>query len=287
MRAVVVGSGGQLGVELVRELERRGHSVVSASRKQLDITVPEAVESLIQRHRPDWVFNSAAYNMVDLAEREPEKAMNVNGLAVRYIAAAAQAVEAAFVHYSTDHVFDGEQAAPYTEEDPPSPPSAYGVSKLAGEHYARITCDKAYVIRVAGVFGPAGRNTNRGNFVELVLRKAEQGEPLRIVDDFFANPTYAPPLAARSLDLLEQAPAGLYHIGGGETISWFEWARKIAAAAGLEADIQPTNRREFQTPARRPTHAGLSNAKIEGLGLEPMPVLGDALADYLAERGRR
>ena len=284
MRAIVFGAGGQLGCDLVAQLRNRGVSVVAAGRKKIDITVAEAVEALVDRHRPEWIFNAAAYNLVDKAESEPLRAMEVNGLAVRSIAQAAQKVGAALLHYSTDHVFDGRKKEPYTEDDVPFPPSAYGVSKLAGEHYARISCERAYVVRVAGVFGPAGRYTNRGNFPELVLKKAAAGEPLKVVNDFFASPTYAVPLAARSIELLERAEPGLFHIGGGETISWFDYAKKILEVAGLETDLQPTNRHEYMTPAGRPRYAGLANKKLEALGLEPMPDLSESLPDYLKRR---
>lgn len=284
MRAIVFGAGGQLGHELVQELRRRGVGVVAVGRKQIDITVGEAVDAIVDRHRPNWVLNAAAYNLVDKAESEPGKAMRINGLAVRKIGRAAQRVGAKLLHYSTDHVFDGRKKEPYTEEDTPLPPSAYGVSKLAGEHYARISSEQGFVVRVAGVFGPAGRYTNRGNFPELVLRKAAAGEPLRIVEDFFASPTYAVPLAARSIDLLEKAEPGLYHIGGSDTLSWYDYAKRIVAAAGIEADIQPTNRREFVTPARRPRFAGLANVKMAELGLPAMPKLDEALRDYLQRR---
>ena len=286
MRAIVLGAGGQLGLELKNHLRRRGHSVVAVDRRKLDITSPEAVEALIARHKPDWVFNSAAYNQVDRAESEPEVAMRVNGIAVRSIAISCERQGAALLHYSTDHVFSGAKAQPYTEKDLPAPPAAYGVSKLAGEHYARGNCEKSYVVRVAGVFGPAGRYTNRGNFPELVLRKAKAREPLRVVNDFYATPTYAVPLASLSIDLLEKADPGLYHIGGGETISWYEYALRIVKAAGVEADVAPTTHREFVTPARRPRRSSLSNAKIEALGFKPMPTLDEALADYMVRRAR-
>ncbi len=284
MQAIVLGAGGQLGVEIVREMRERGHSVLGVGRSQLDITISQAVRALLTRHKPAWIINCAAYNQVDLAEREPEKAMRINGLAVRTIALASQEIGATLLHYSTDHVFDGSKDSPYIEDDLPSPPSAYAVSKLAGEYYARGNCDKTFVVRVAGVFGPAGQYTNRGNFPELVLRKAFAKEPLRVVDDFFATPTYAVPLAARSIDLLEKAPLGTYHIGGGETVSWFDWARKILAAAELETELSKTNHREFVTAARRPRHASLSNAKMEALGIPKMPSLDESLADYLRRR---
>ena len=284
MKAIVLGAGGQLGIEVTQQLEQRGHHVVALSRQELDIASSEAVDAAIDANKPDWVFNAAAYNFVDLAESEPEKAMAVNGIAVRGIALACQRHGGALVHYSTDHIFGGEKSEPYTEADLPAPPSAYGISKLAGEYFARAFCDRAYVVRVAGVFGPAGRTTNRGNFPELMLKKAAEGVPLRVVEDFFATPTYAVPLAARSIDLLEKAPPDLYHIGGAETVSFYQWALKIFQAAGVEPDISPTNHLEFPTPAKRPRRCSLSNAKIESLGLEPMPSLDEAHRDYFRRR---
>jgi dTDP-4-dehydrorhamnose reductase len=285
MRAIVLGAGGQLGYELVAELRVRGHDVIALRREELDITNPDRVACGIEQRAPDWVINSAAYNKVDLAEKEPAVAMEVNGLAVRSLAAGCREAGATFVHFSTDHVFDGTKTEPYIEENLPSPPSAYAVSKLAGEFYARITCPKAYVFRVAGVFGPAGRYTRHGNFPELILRKAREASPLQVVEDFFAEPTYAPALASRVIDALEkQIPFGLYHVGGGVSISWYHWALKILDQTGLRAEIQPTNHREYKTPAQRPRHAGLSNAKIEAAGISPMPSLDDALTDYLRRR---
>ncbi len=284
MRTLVLGAGGQLGTELVAELQRRGHPVVGLGRQQLDITSASEVDKAFDRHKPEWVINSAAYNLVDLAEKEPELAMQVNGFAVRLLAIASQRVRATFMHFSTDHVFDGTKPEPYTENDLPNPPSAYAVSKLAGELYAKVYCRKLFLVRVAGVFGPAGRYTKRSNFPELVLRKAAEGSSLRVVEDFFVTPTYAPALASRAINLLEGMPAGLYHIGGGTTISWYDYALQILALAGLKADIEPTNYREYVTPARRPRHAALSNAKIESLGIAKMPPLDVALKEYLERR---
>ena len=286
MRALVLGAGGQLGAEIVDELRRREHAVTALGRRQLDITEPAVVERVFAEHRPQCVINCAAYNKVDLAEKEPETAMRINGLAVRTVAAACRQTGATLMHFSTDHVFDGAKGAPYSEEDMPNPPSAYAISKLAGEMYARTVCESLYLVRVAGVFGPAGRYTRHSNFPELILRKALEGAPLRVVDDFFATPTYAPALASRCLDLLDRAPQGLYHIGGGTEISWYQYALKILEIAGLKADIQPTNREHYPTPAPRPQHAALSNAKIEKLGLAPMPSLEDALRDYMERRER-
>jgi dTDP-4-dehydrorhamnose reductase len=283
-RAVVLGSLGQLGTELVRDLERRGWQTWGFDRRELDITQRRAVEERIAELDPEVVFNAAAYNQVDVAEEEPEAAFAVNALAVRNIALACRQTGALLVHYSTDYVFDGRAERPYTEEDPPHPLSAYAVSKLAGELYAQAYLDRWIIIRTSGVYGPGGLRTARGNFIELMLRLAQEGKPIRVVEDHIASPTYAPALAARSLDLVERGLTGLFHIGGGTPISWFDWARMIFQVAGVRAELQPTNEREYRTAARRPKYSALSNAKIERLGLAPMPPLEEALRSYMILR---
>ncbi len=284
MKAVVFGSAGQLGTELVRELTRRGHAVFAFDREKVDITNADQVQSTLLRYQPDVVLNAAAYNQVDVAESEPWAAYQVNALAVRHMAVTCRELGALLVHFSTDYVFDGHAGRPYTEEDRPHPISAYGVSKLAGELYAQAYLDEPIIVRTSGVFGPAGVRTARGNFVEFMLRLALQGKPIRVVEDHVASPTYAPLLAARTIDLVELGHRGVFHIGGGTPISWFEYARLIFQIAGVEADLRPTNEREYRTAARRPKYSALSNAKIESLGLPPMPPLEEQLRSYFLAR---
>ncbi|HOK46057.1 MAG TPA: dTDP-4-dehydrorhamnose reductase [Bryobacteraceae bacterium] len=283
-RAVVFGNQGQLGVELTRELKERGYEVIGSDRAQLDITDRERVEQHLAQVDPEVVFNAAAYNQVDVAEQEPLTAYLVNALAVRNIAIACRQVDACLVHYSTDYVFDGTAGRPYTEEDPTHPLGAYAVSKLGGELYAQAYLEGPIIIRTSGVFGPGGRHTARGNFIELMLRLAGEGKPIRVVEDHFASPTYAPLLAARSVDLVERGLRGVFHIGGGEPISWFNYARLIFQVAGLNPELRPTNEREYRTAARRPKYSALSNAKIERLGLPKMPPLEAAVRDYFERR---
>jgi dTDP-4-dehydrorhamnose reductase len=286
-RAVVFGSSGQLGVELVRELRSRGYTVHGFERKAIDITDRELVEKCLADLDPGVVFNAAAYNQVDVAEREPQAAYLANALGVRNLALACRQVDSRFVHYSTDYVFDGTAGRPYLEDDPTHPLGAYAVSKLAGELYAQAYLDAPLIVRTSGVFGPGGLKTARGNFIELMLRlaAAPRQQPIRVVEDHVASPTYAPVLAARSLDLLERNCAGVFHVGGGTPISWFEYARLIFESAGLHPQLQPTNEREYRTAARRPKYSALSNAKMESEGVEACPPLAEAVKSYLAIRG--
>ena len=283
-RAVVFGAAGQLGIELVRELRERHYDVVAWERRQVDITDPVAVERALAEFDAQLVFNSAAYNQVDVAEQEPQAAFQVNALAVRNLALACRQVDAQLIHFSTDYVFDGRARQPYTEEDHPHPLGAYAVSKLAGELYAQAYLENALVVRTSGVFGPGGLATARGNFVEVMLRLAAKPNPIRVVEDHVASPTFAPLLAARTIDLVEKGQSGLFHIGAGFPVSWFHFAQLIFEVAGVSPTLMPTNEKEYRTVARRPQYSALSNAKMERTGVAPMPPLRDVLALYFEQR---
>jgi len=243
------------------------------------------VERVLARLDPKIVFNAAAYNQVDVAEREPQHAYAANALGVRNLALACRQIDAQLVHFSTDYVFDGTARQPYREEDKPHPLGAYAVSKLAGELYAQAYLERPLIVRTCGVFGPAGLTTNRGNFVELMLRRAADGQPIRVVEDHIGSPTYAPLLAARTIDLAEKNLHGVFHIAGGTPISWFKFAMLIFETAGLNPPLQATNEREYRTPARRPKYSALANEKMERAGLKPMPPLAECVKMYLAARG--
>ena len=286
-KVFILGNVGQLGQELTTEFTSRGYLVSGMDRASIDVADRFQVEECIGALDPSIVVNAAAYNQVDVAEQEPQAAFAVNALAVRNIAIACRQVGARLVHYSTDYVFDGTVGRPYTEQDAPRPLGAYGVSKLAGEHFAHAYLDNPLIIRTSAVFGPGGLDTARGNFVETMLRLAAAAKPIRVVEDHFASPAYAPMLAARTADLVERGLDGLFNIGGGVPISWFDFARLIFAAAGLSPELRPTNEREYRTDARRPKFSALSNAKMESLGLAPMPPMEEVVRDYFKRRAVR
>jgi dTDP-4-dehydrorhamnose reductase len=283
---VVFGSSGQLGVELCAELKRRGYEVRGYERGELDICNTERVERVLAQFDASAVFNAAAYNQVDVAEREPMSAYEANALGVRNIALACRQTDARLIHFSTDYVFDGRLGRPYVETDTTHPLGAYAVSKLAGELYAQAYLERPIIVRTSGVFGPGGLRTARGNFPELMLRMAREGKPIRVVEDHIASPTYAPALASRSIDVLERDLDGVFHMGGGQPISWFEFARLIFEKAGVTANLAATNEREYRTAANRPRFSALENARLRVLGIEAMPSLGHALEEYFAIRNQ-
>jgi dTDP-4-dehydrorhamnose reductase len=283
-KVIVFGGGGQLGVELCREFERREWSVVRFDRQELDVSDPGKVEEAVAKTDPQVVVNAAAYNQVDIAEKEALLAFQTNALAVRNLAMACRQNDARLVHYSTDYVFDGTKGSPYVETDQTHPLGAYAVSKLAGELYAQAYLVEPLIIRTSGVFGPGGMFTPRGNFVEVMLRMAKANHPIRVVHDHVASPTYAPIMAARTVDMVERKMSGVYHLGGGEPISWFDYAKLIFEIAGLSPSLQPTDEREYRTAARRPKYSALSNSKLEAAGIKPMPKFRDAVRFYLEAR---
>jgi dTDP-4-dehydrorhamnose reductase len=285
-KVVVFGKAGQLGSELVRVFSDRRYQVSAFNRSEIDVVNASYVEQLLARVDPALVVNATAYNAVDLAEREPAAAYEGNALAVRNIALACRQTDAKFVHFSTDYVFDGAAGREYNEDDKPHPLGAYAVSKLAGELYAQAYLEEPLIIRTSGVFGPAGMSTARGNFLEVMLRLAQSGQPIRVLEDSVASPTYAPYLALRTADMIERKLTGLFHVGGGTSISWFEYARQIFEVANLKPELRPTNEREYRTPARRPKFSALSNAKMEREGIEPMPPLREAISNYMETRRR-
>lgn len=284
-KALVFGSRGQLGVEITRALRRAGWDAVSFDRHTADVRQMDVVHGFVDSEAPALVVNCAAYNTVDRAESEPAAAYYANALAVRNLATACRKHKARLVHFSTDYVFDGGKGEPYIESDWPHPLNAYGVSKLSGEHYAFAYLEEsALVIRTCGVYGPEGIHTAHGNFVETMLRNAHAGRPLRVVTDTIASPTYAPALAEKAVAMAGDNRGGLYHAGGGQPISWYDFTRQIFEVCQLPAEILPTTRAEYPTAATRPVYSALSNQKLESEGYGAMPTVREALVAYFDRR---
>ena len=283
-RAMVFGACGQLGVEISRVMQERGFETRLHDKADVDISDARKVDQTISEFDPAIVFNCAAYNQVDVSESEPLQAVVANGLGVRNLAIPCRQNDALLVHFSTDYVFDGTADRPYTEQDTPHPLGAYAVSKYAGELYARAYLDRVLIVRTSGVFGPAAVKTNRGNFIELMLRLEHGKQNIRVVEDHVASPTYSPLLAEKSIELATRGETGVFHIGGGTPISWYNYARLIFEVAGLQPSITATTSREYRTAARRPRYSALANVRMEALGIEPMPPLRTAIEQYLEQR---
>ena len=222
MKVLLFGANGQLGSDLQPALAAAGHAVVPLRHTELDVTDPEGVENALGVHRPDAVINTAAYHKVDEVEQHPEKAFGVNAIAPWQMARACKKIGAVLMFLSTDYVFGGDKdrRTPYTELDAPSPLNVYGVSKLAGEHLVRQAWEKHYIVRSSGLYGVRGASGKGGNFVELMLRLAHEGKPIKVVNDQRLTPTFTVDLARALVLLLESGKYGLYHVTSEGDCAW-------------------------------------------------------------------
>jgi dTDP-4-dehydrorhamnose reductase len=282
MRIVVLGSNGQLGRDLLRELS--GHELFPLTRAEFDITDHVRARSVLSDLKPEMVVNTTAYHRVDDCESKAELAYGTNVLSVLNLVRIANDIDAAFVHFSTDYVFDGASRSPYTEDSVALPLSIYGNSRLAGELLVRTTARRFFLIRTSGLYGHAGSRGKGGNFVETMLAKAKNGDAIRVVNDQTLTPTSTLELARQLSVLLKTQHYGLYHATCEGACSWYEFATAIFEIAGITANLSPTTSESYKTPASRPHYSVLENAGLKRLGLNRMANWRDALAEYLGAR---
>ncbi|MEO6835001.1 MAG: dTDP-4-dehydrorhamnose reductase [Candidatus Tumulicola sp.] len=277
-RALLIGGSGQLGTEI-----RRGwteYVIAAPSHAQLDLEDAGAVAAAIADLAPDVVVNCAAFHDVDRCEDAPERALAVNAIAVERAARLCRDRGVAFVTVSTDYVFDGSSRRPYAEDDPPHPVSAYGVSKLAGELLIENLGSRALVVRSGGVYGVGHSAGREAAFVARVLAQARAGEPVRVVSDAIASPTFAGHLAQAIRVMVGAGVSGLYHAADVGPVSWYDFAVEALAQAGIRHAVEPIPAREWHARARRPAFSALDSRKLRGLGFE-MPSWGEGISAYL------
>jgi dTDP-4-dehydrorhamnose reductase len=281
---LLIGAAGQLGRDLAAVFA--GPRLVALTRRELDVADAAAVTRLIGDVEPAWVLNATAFNRVDDAERDPADAFALNAVAVHHLARAAERHRARLCHFSTDYVFGAAGPGPFSEAAAPAPASAYGVSKLAGERLVQNAGPRHLVVRSAGLYGVAGSSGKGGNFVETMLRLAREGKPIRVVDDQVLTPTFTADLARAVRALLDaDPPGGVYHLTSQGACSWYEFARRIFALAGLAPDLAPTSSGAFGAAARRPANSVLLDTRTAALGLPPLRPWPDALRAYLQAKG--
>jgi len=261
-----------------------GHAVTGVDLPECDITDEAAAARTVREAGPDLVINCAAYTAVDDCEKNAELAFRVNRDGAGYAAAAAHRSGAAFVHFSTDYVFDGASGRPYAETDRPNPLTVYGKSKLAGELAAAAACPRHQILRTAWLYGREG-----ANFVKAILRNAarcaREGKPLRVVNDQHGTPTWSVDLCRQALALAGLEQWDVFHATSEGACTWFDFAVRIVAAAGIRVEVQPCTTREFPRPAPRPAHSVLENARLKTLGRNVMPPWDLAFDRFFAQHG--
>ena len=274
-RVMVTGAAGQLGSTIVARLSARCE-VVPFTRSQLDIVDEQAVIDAARSAAPDVIINCAAYNDVDRAEDEAADAFGGNACGVLSLSRAAVAVDATFVHYSTDFVFDGNTDTPYGEDEPPKPLSTYGTSKLLGEWFA-LEAPSTYVLRVESLFGGHPAKSS----VDKIVAAIVGGRPVRVFADRTVTPSYVDDVSVATEALLaRRPPAGIYHCVNSGTTTWLGVAVEAARLLDRQAEIVAVDMSQVNLRAKRPRYCALSNRKLADIGVT-MPAWQDALKRYV------
>lgn len=278
MRVFVTGVRGQLGYDVMRELEKSGIEAVGVDIQEMDITDESSVERVITEAAPDAVIHCAAYTAVDAAEENEELCRKVNADGPKNIAAVCKKLDIKMLQVSTDYVFDGEGEKPWEPDDACGPRSVYGQTKYEGELAVQELLDKYFIVRIAWVFGKNGKN-----FVKTMLRLSETHDQITVVNDQFGSPTYTYDLARLLVDMIRTEKYGVYHATNEGFCTWYEFACAIFEKAGKNVTVKPVSTQEYGAKALRPHNSRMSKEKLTESGFDRLPSWEDALERYLEE----
>jgi dTDP-4-dehydrorhamnose reductase len=280
MKILVTGANGQLGYDLMKEINLRGHCAIGVDVEQMDIVKLDAVRRVLCKENPDAVIHCAAYTAVDLAEDNKELCQAVNVSGTENIAKVCKELDIKLMYISTDYVFDGRGSFPWQPDcQEYAPLNVYGKSKLYGE-LAVAKLEKYFIVRIAWVFG-----FNGNNFVKTMLNFGKKYESLNVVNDQVGTPTYTKDLAKLLIDMIETEEYGYYHATNeGGYISWYDFACEIFRQAGYKTKVFPVTTEEYGiSKAKRPYNSRLDKSKLTEKGFKRLPEWKDALSRYLKE----
>lgn len=282
MKVLVTGVKGQLGFDVIRELEARGHEALGVDIEEMDITDKASVERVIGNERPEAVIHCAAWTAVDAAEESEniDTVRKINADGTAYIANAAKKIDAKMIYISTDYVFSGEGNEPMCPDDARAPLNVYGQTKYEGELAVESALEKYFIVRISWVFGLNGKN-----FIRTMLKLSETHDTLRVVNDQIGLPTYTRDLSRLLVDMVESDKYGRYHATNeGEYISWADFARQIFIYANKNTTVIPVTTEEYGvSKAKRPFNSRMSREKLTQNGFALLPDWKDALKRYLME----
>ena len=285
MKVFVTGVKGQLGFDVVNELNKRGHEPIGVDIDELDITKEKDVHTMLEATNPDGVIHCAAWTAVDDAEDNYDKVMDVNAKGTEYIAKTCKELDIPMIYISTDYVFNGEGTTPWKPDDKREPLNVYGESKYRGELAVEDLLDKYYIVRIAWVFGQNGHN-----FVKTMLNLGKTHDKLTVVDDQIGTPTYTYDLARLLVDMVETDRYGTYHATNeGGYISWYDFTVEIMKQASelnevyKKVEVSPVGSDAYPAKAKRPSNSRMDKSKLVENGFEPLPDWKDALKRYLSQ----
>lgn len=279
MKVLVTGVNGQLGYELVKELNNKGYTdILAVDKDEMDITNKDMVNKVIKNYHPDVIFHCAAWTAVDKAEDEKEACYNVNVNGTKYISEAAKEIDAKMFYISTDYVFDGTKEGLYEIDDEVNPKSVYGETKYEGEQLVRQNVLKHFIVRISWVFG-----INGNNFIKTMLKLAETRNELTVVADQFGSPTYTVDLAKLLVEMSETEKYGTYHANNEGYCNWAEFAEYIFKVNNKEVNVKHITSEEYPQKAYRPRNSKLSKQSLDENGFNRLPSWEDAVERYSKE----
>jgi dTDP-4-dehydrorhamnose reductase len=283
MTLFILGAGGQMGTAFERAGRSRGLRVAPLRHEDCDVRDEKALSAaLADTQESDVVINAAAQLGTRKAEDDPRVQAETNVIGALQAALVAHKHRAAYVHLSTDYVFDGAKGVAYVESDSPNPLNTYGALKLTSETLVSGANPHAYIARIASVFGRSLGSTKGPNFVDAMVAAAKTVKEVKVDDSLIMSPTYAFDAANIVLDLIDKdAPYGVYHAANAGACSWFEFAQAIFELAGVDCRVVPRERVVDDVP--RPANSSLASEKLSALGIK-VRAWRDGLAAYLTER---
>lgn len=285
MKVFVTGVKGQLGYDVMRELEKRSYKdAVGVDIEEMDITDGESVDKIITDANPDVVIHCAAWTAVDLAEDEDkrDKVHLVNSVGTENIAKVCKKLDCKMIYISTDYVFNGQGTRPWEPDDERNPLSVYGQTKYEGELAVERWLEKYFIVRIAWVFGQNGKN-----FVKTMLNLGKTHDRITVVDDQIGSPTYTPDLARLLVDMAESDKYGIYHATNEGFCSWYEFACEIFRQASefdqvyKNVSVLPVTSDKYPSKAKRPSNSRMNKDKLNENGFERLPDWQDALRRYI------
>lgn len=280
MKVLVTGANGQLGYDVVKELEKQNIECYGATRKDFDITDFKSTENFINKYLPDVVIHCAAYTAVDKAEDEPELCYKVNSEATKNIAEICKEINAKLLYISTDYVFDGTKDGFYEVDDETNPINVYGKSKLLGEIAVQKILKKYFIVRISWVFGEHGNN-----FVKTMLRLGKDHKEINVVSDQYGSPTYTADLAPLLVEMIKTDKYGIYHATNEGVCSWAEFAEEIFKIANMDIKVNYIRTKDYQAKAKRPLNSRLSKFTLLNNKFLLLPNVEFSLKNFLKKRG--
>ena len=282
MKILVFGGRGQLGNDLLPELQRAGHEIIAPTRVECDITYARRLrDEYLPQSGAECIINCAAFHKLADCEEQPLLAYNVNSYAPAVMADWCRETGARFVHMSTDYVFDGKASYPYEENSPCSPLQIYGTTKLAGELCVRVVNKQSIIIRTSSLFGHAGSSGKGGNFVNSMIAKMAGNSRIEVVDDVVMSPTSTTDLVRAITQLLTVEDAsGIYHATNSRGCSWYEFACEIKRQSGLGGELVLVTLESRGEPYSRPRYSVLGHHRLQEAGITMRP-WHEALEEYL------